>query len=90
MQDYIENICYALIVISMFKSVMPNKGYTKMLSLIVGLILLTLILKPFDYFIEKNVRISDITYEMERKIGNTDFESDLKNFEREIFEDGEY
>ena len=80
MEEYIRSVCFSLIAISLYKSVIPDRGYKKTISLVVGLMLLTIIFEPLEKMIGIKPQLNNIISDMERKIDSSRFEGDIDKF----------
>ena len=58
--DYIKNIGYFLILMSLVSNVMPDNSYKKYCRMFCGLILVVLVINPFYEFLNYEGEIKDI------------------------------
>jgi hypothetical protein len=68
MEEYIKNISYSLIIISLFKSLIPENTYKKTVSVIIGLMLFTIVLKPFEIIFSNNNYMDRLFEKMEENV----------------------
>lgn len=59
--SYIKNICVFMLVITLILNIFPDRQYKKYIKLFAGLLLMSLVFKPF-------VRVKDIQRDINKKI----------------------
>lgn len=75
--DYIKNIGYFLILMSLVSNVMPDNSYKKYCRMFCGLILVVLVINPFYEFLNYEGEIKDI-------FAMTSYESKAMELEKQI------
>lgn len=75
--NYIKNIGYFLILMSLVSNVMPDNSYKKYCRMFCGIILVVLVINPFYEFLEFNGDIKDI-------LVSASYESQAKELENQL------
>ena len=75
--EYIKNIGYFLILMSLVNNVMPDNSYKKYCRMFCGLILVVLVINPFYEFLNYEGDIEDI-------FATASYESQVKDLENQI------
>lgn len=84
--SYIKNICVFMLVITLILNIFPDRQYKKYIKLFAGLLLMSLIFRPF-------VRVKDIQREINKKISeysrnsyNINLSDDVIELETKMYE----
>ena len=77
--EYVRNIGYFLILMSLVSNVMPDNSYKKYFSMFCGLILMVLVLNPFCDFMNMEGDLSDVFANANYKSQVADLENQLIN-----------
>ena len=76
--DYIKNIGYFLILMSLVSNVMPDNSYKKYCRMFCGLILVVLVINPFYEFLNYEGEIKDIFAMSSYESGFMELENQIK------------
>ena len=75
--NYIRNIGYFLILMSLVSNVMPDNSYKKYCRMFCGLILVVLVINPFYEFLNYNGELKDIFVDANYKSQVAELKSQL-------------